>query len=174
MRIAACPGCHEPINHQHEDNMIKLNSQTFQNAIQKAQTVNPFCKCVDDETGESWTFQVARSAGNFAIVDIWVTGGVLWSSCNCFAGVGRKRGGNPMPCYHVAAAALSLGLLSDSPVPVCDLSAVITASVPLGASSLVSSPADQFVTEVKVSRVVSAARGWLATAGMALASIIWV
>lgn len=153
--------------------MIKLNSQTFQNAIEKAQKVNPFCKCVDDETGESWTFQVARSAGNYAIVDIWVTGGVLWSSCDCFAGVGHKRGGNPMPCYHVAAAALLLGLLPALPVPMCDLSAVITASAPLGVSSAVSSPAFQFVTEVKVSRTLSAARGWLATAGMALVSIFW-
>jgi hypothetical protein len=153
--------------------MIKLNSQTFRNAIEKAQEVSPFCKCVDDETGESWTFQVARSAGNFAIVDIWVTGGVLWSSCDCFAGVGHKRGGNPMPCYHVAAVALSLGLLSASPVPVCDVSAVVTSAAPLSALSSDSLPADQFVTEVKISRVASAARGWLATAGIALASIIW-
>ncbi len=107
--------------------MIKLNSGTFTRAIEKAQSVRPLVQCTDtDET--NFTFLVRRSDGGAAIVDIWHRGGVLWSSCDCPAGVGRGRG--PMPCYHVAAAALSFGLLVTAP----PLGAVINPA-PEGAAS---------------------------------------
>lgn len=89
--------------------MIKLNSDTFRRAIEKAQTVSPTCNLLDTD-GATHTFQVAKSGGGFSIVDIWPQGGTLWTSCDCAAGSGIHRRGFPQPCYHVAAAALSLGL----------------------------------------------------------------
>lgn len=90
--------------------MIKLNSDTFRRAIEKAQTARPACSLTHtDEI--NFTFTVARSGGGVSIVDIWFTGGVTWTSCDCAAGIGLHRNGWPQPCYHVAAAALSLGLL---------------------------------------------------------------
>jgi hypothetical protein len=102
---------------QHGGTMIKLNSDTFRRAIEKAQTVRPACTLIfTDET--NFTFTVARSDGRPAIVDIWHEGGTLWTSCDCAAGVGLHRRGFPQPCYHVAQAALSIGLLPAA-LPVC-------------------------------------------------------
>jgi len=91
--------------------MIKLNSDTFKRAIDKAEKVNPTCNLLDtDEI--NFTFQVRGSAGDWKIVDIWHQGGTLWTSCDCAAGVGLHRRGFPQPCYHVATAALSVGLFA--------------------------------------------------------------
>lgn len=90
--------------------MIKLSSDIFRRAVEKAKQVNPACALsFTDEI--NFTFTVARSGGGVSIVDIWFQGGTTWTSCDCAAGVGLHRGGNPMPCYHVAQAALSIGLL---------------------------------------------------------------
>ncbi len=91
--------------------MIKLNSDTFRRAIEKAKQVNPACTLsfTDDN---NYTFTVGRSGGGASIVDIWFQGGTLWTSCDCAAGIGLHRRGNPQPCYHVAAAALSVGLFT--------------------------------------------------------------
>lgn len=91
--------------------MIKLNSDTFRRAIEKAQTTPPACTLLSTD-GAAHTFQVARSGGGFSIVDIWPQGGTLWTSCDCAAGSGLHRRGFPQPCYHVAAAALSVGLFT--------------------------------------------------------------
>lgn len=141
--------------------MIKLNADTFRNAIQKAQKIQPVCKCVDD-AGTGWVFRVARSSGSFAIVDLWVQGGVLWSSCDCFAGVGHGREGAPLPCYHVAAAALSLGLLHSVPAPVVDVSYVIPGAVPASVVSpaVVSTSASKVMTDVEHSRLAAAVRSF--------------
>jgi len=91
--------------------MIKLNSDTFRRAIEKAQSIAPACELLHtDEI--NFTFRVARAGGGAAIIDIWFEGGTCWTSCDCRAGVGYGRGGWPQPCYHVARAALSIGLLA--------------------------------------------------------------
>lgn len=91
--------------------MIKLNSDTFRRAIEKAKTTRPTCTLLSTD-GAAHTFQVARSGGGFSIVDVWPQGGTLWTSCDCAAGSGLHRRGFPQPCYHVAAAALSVGLFT--------------------------------------------------------------
>ena len=91
--------------------MIKLNSDTFRRAIEKAESVRPACELSYTEDN-NYTFMVARSGGGASIVDIWFSGGTLWTSCDCAAGTGLHRRGNPQPCYHVAAAALSVGLFA--------------------------------------------------------------
>src|SRR5262249_17396123 len=67
-----------------------------------------------DET--HYTFQVWSGAGKTGpyTVDIWFTGGVCWTSCDCAAGSGLHRRGFPQPCYHVATAALSIGLFAQA------------------------------------------------------------
>src|SRR5262249_22366626 len=128
--------------------MIKLNADTFRNAIQKAQKIQPVCKCVDD-AGTGWVFRVARSSGSFAIVDLWVQGGGPWSSCDCCARVGRGRAGAALPCYRVAAAALSFGLLHSVSAPVGDVSCVIPGAVPESVVSpaVVSTSASRVMTD---------------------------
>ncbi len=93
--------------------MIKLNSDTFRRAIEKAKTARPTCTLSYTENN-NYTFTVGRSGGGASIVDIWFQGGTLWTSCDCAAGVGLHRRGNPQPCYHVAAAALSVGLFAQA------------------------------------------------------------
>lgn len=145
--------------------MIKLNSDTFRRAIEKAQTTPPDV-CTLTFTDEiNFTFQVWSYGGKRGpyTVDIWVQGGTLWTSCDCAAGCGLHRRGNPQPCYHVAAAALSVGLFAQAlplgtvldpapemaaahqvPAPLIDISelAPIPASVPAQA------PASQFAAGV--------------------------
>lgn len=95
--------------------MIRINPTTFARAIEKAATVRPACQLI--ETDEiNYTFHVARSGDGFALVDLWFKGGAMWSSCDCFAGTGADGRRCPLPCYHVAAAALSVGLLAAAPV----------------------------------------------------------
>lgn len=92
--------------------MIKLNSTTFARAIEKAQSAPLACDLVDtDEV--NFTFRVGSISpkrGPYT-VDIWFQGGTTWTSCDCAAGIGLHRRDIPQPCYHVAAAALSIGLL---------------------------------------------------------------
>lgn len=115
--------------------MIKLNSDTFRRAIAKAQSKPPACTLINTD-GAAHTFQVARSGGGFSIVDIWPQGGTLWTSCDCAAGSGVHRRGFPQPCYHVAAAALSMGLF----VQVMPVGAVIEATPERAAGRQVPAP----------------------------------
>src|SRR5262245_18090975 len=94
--------------------MIRLTAQTFERAIKKAQAVRPDCALLHtDEI--NYTFAVARSGNGVATVDLWFSGGALWSSCDCVAGTGLDFRSAPQPRFHVATAALSIGLLAAAP-----------------------------------------------------------
>ena len=158
--------------------MIKLNSETFKRAIEKAQKVNPTCNLLDtDET--NFTFQVRGSAGDWKIVDIWHQGGTLWTSCDCTAGAGLHRRGFPQPCYHVATAALSVGLFAQAlplgaaldpapemaaarqvPAPLIDISELAPISAPIPAPA----PALQFTAGIAAIRK---------TAARLLGRVVW-
>ncbi len=90
--------------------MIKLQSATFARAIEKAQFIQPAVQLRDSDDS-NFTLTVARSDGGAATVDVWFRGGICWSSCDCPAGTGHDGRRWPLPCYHVAAAALNLGFL---------------------------------------------------------------
>lgn len=160
--------------------MIKLNSSTFARAIEKAQTVRPACELsfTDDN---NYTFTVARSGGGASIVDIWFEGGTLWTSCDCAAGMGLHRRGNPQPCYHVAAAALSVGLFAQvmplgavlDPAPECAAAPQVPAPLidvselaPIPASVPAPAPAPSFAAGVAAVRKLARLLGrvfWFST-----------
>jgi hypothetical protein len=81
---------------------IRLDKQTFKNAIAKARLLRPRVVNVGAH------YAVDRSNGTFATVIFTVRDGGIWATCNCPAHTrGRFNHGEPLPCYHIAAAALS-------------------------------------------------------------------
>lgn len=76
---------------------IKLDTKTFARAIEKATRVKPRVVNVGAYYG------VSRADGGIAVVRFTARDGGIWASCSCPAQDKRW----PLPCYHVAAAALS-------------------------------------------------------------------
>lgn len=79
---------------------IRLNKQIFQNAISKAQTLRPRVVNIGPR------YAVQSSAAQFHTVVFRVFDAGIWATCTCKAHT-LGRHGEPMPCYHIAAAALA-------------------------------------------------------------------
>jgi hypothetical protein len=81
--------------------MLKLDERTFTRAIEKARSVQPRVINIGAHYG------VQRSDGGIAHVIFTAYRGGIWASCSCPAHMRGTRDGVPLPCYHIAAAAMS-------------------------------------------------------------------
>ncbi len=80
---------------------IRLSTETFKHATRKALDVRPRVVHFDS------TYWVRRSDDGVAVVRFRVFDGSIWGLCDCTA---ARRA---LPCYHIAAAALSRSLEQD-------------------------------------------------------------
>ena len=84
---------------------IQLNQRLFTKAIAKAREVNPRVVALGSYYGVMMSDQHTMATVHFAIWD-----GAIWATCTCKAHtLGDHNSGKPVPCYHIAAAALHKG-----------------------------------------------------------------
>jgi hypothetical protein len=84
---------------------IQLNPRLFTKALAKAREVKPRVVAIG-----SWYGVMMSDQRNYATVHFTVWDGAIWATCTCKAHVlGDHNEGKPVPCYHIAAAALSKG-----------------------------------------------------------------
>ena len=93
---------------------IQLDKRYFAKAIEKALAVKPRVNQIGSFYGVMQADQRTVATVHFTIWD-----GKIWATCTCKAHtLGDHDSGKPVPCYHIAAAALSKGsghLINDLP-----------------------------------------------------------
>ena len=87
---------------------IQLDKRYFAKAIEKALAVKPRVNSIGSYYGVMQSDQRTIATVHFSI---W--GGKIWATCTCKAHtLGDHNEGKPVPCYHIAAAAMAKGSAS--------------------------------------------------------------